>query len=256
MTDHEPRFANPTIDLMSSHVSVRRFTDEEVSDEAVDAILGAARRAPTSSNWQTYSIVVVREPSIKERLAEISGNQEHVVASRVFFVFCADIRRLHVVAERHGIEPLLGLQDTLVAVVDAAIAGEAAQIAVESLGLGAVMVGALRRDAVAVAEVLGLPEGVAPVYGMSVGWPADDPLEPGLKPRLPEALVVHRDRYSDEGAEALIDAYNAELAAFYERQGRNLDADAAWTGPMARRLRVVRYANLRADMEALGFRFD
>ena len=249
-------FTNPTIDLMSSHVSVRSFTDEPVSDEMIDTILDAARRAPTSSNWQTYSIIVVRDQETKKRLAELAGGQRHIEQSQVFVAFAADLHRLEIAASIHGVEPARGLEHTLTPIVDAAIVGEAAQVAAESFGLGAVMVGGMRREAAEVADVLALPEQVFVVYGMSIGWPADDPRANGLKPRLPERLVVHRDSYSDENARAMIEEYDRELAQFYDRQGRNTAASSAWTAPLARGSANLRYANLRAALDDMGFAFD
>ncbi|MGI9643240.1 MAG: nitroreductase family protein [Acidimicrobiia bacterium] len=256
MTNHSPPLTNATIDLMRSHVSVRSFTNEPVSDELLDVVLDAARRAPTSSNWQTYSIIVVRDPDKKRRLAELAGGQGHIEASQAFLAFAADVHRVGIATSLHGVEPATGLNNTLTPVVDAAIVGEAAQVAAESFGLGAVMVGGMRRDATGVAEVLGLPEGVFVVYGMSVGWPAADPREHGLKPRLPSQLVVHTDGYSDEGAAELIEQYNSELAAFYDSQGRNTDAASAWTGPVARGAANPSYPDLRDALDAMGFGFD
>jgi nitroreductase len=247
---------NPTIDLLASHVSVRSFTDEPVSDEMLMAALNAARRAPTSSNWQTYSIVAVRDQSKKERLAELAGGQGHVAQSQVFLAFVADFHRLTLATRAlHDAEPARGLEFTLTPIVDAAIVGEATQVALESFGLGAVMVGGMRAHATEVAEVLGLPHESFVVYGMSVGWPTSDPRAGGLKPRLPEGLVIHVDSYSDEGAVEQIAGYNEELKAFYEAQGRNLD-DAAWTGPVARGSARLRFASLRRELEQLGFSFD
>ena len=256
MSSETTPLTNPTVDVMMSHASVRRFTADLDREEMIDAVLAAARRAPTSSNWQTYSIIVVRDPHIKARLAVLAGGQDHVVSSQVFFVFCADLHRLEFATQRHGVDLVLGLQDTIVSAVDAAIVGEAAQIAAESFGLGAVMVGALRRNTIEVAKTLDLPDGVAPVFGMSVGWPAEDPRSLELKPRLPEPLVIHRDTYSDEGAAELVDEYNEQLARHYDAQGHNIDPDAAWTGPIANRASEHRYPNLRTDLETLGFKFD
>ncbi len=246
---------NAAIEVLESHVSVRSFTDEPVPDDTVMRILNAARRAPTSSNWQTYSIIVVRDQAKKERLADLAGGQRHIAQSQVFVAFAADIHRLGLAAELHGVVPARGLEYTLTPVVDAAIVGEAAQVAAEAFGLGAVMVGGMRRQPLEVAEVLGLPEGVFVVYGMSIGWPSHDHTADGLKPRLPEQLVIHHDEYSDGGARELIEAYDRELAAFYERQGRNL-SDAAWSVPMANGARSLRFQSLRRDMEQLGFAFD
>jgi len=250
MTD--TTFTNPTIDLMMNHVSVRSFTSEPVSDEMVDAIIESARRQPTSSNWQTYSIIVIRDPATKARLMELSGDQGHVGQSQVFLAFAADIRRLDQATSLHDSTPAGGLNQTVVSIVDAAIVGEAAQIAAESFGLGAVMVGAMRRDPEEVAEVLGLPRGVFILFGMSIGWPEGDPKAPGLKPRLPAELVVHDERYSDDGYEDIIRSHNTELADFYRRRGRNLDEDA-WSGPVARGVSEKKYTALRGFMEQQGF---
>jgi nitroreductase len=246
---------NPTLDVLSSHVSVRSFTDEPVSDDLLSTALEAARRAPTSSNWQTYSIVVVRDQEKKERLAELAGGQRHVAECQAFLAFVADFHRIRRSAQVHGEQPARGLEFTMTPIVDAAIVGEAAQVALESVGLGAVMVGGMRANATAVAEVLGLPHEAFVVYGMSVGWPDGDPTEGGLKPRLPSHVVIHENEYSDDGLEEAFAAYDEALANWYESRGRNL-ADAAWTGPVARRSSALRYASLRSELEELGFRFD
>ena len=188
MTNDTPTMTNPTIDLMQSHVSVRSFTEEPVSDEILDTVLEAARRAPTSSNWQTYSIIVVRNEDKKRELAELAGGQGHIEASQVFLAFAADVHRLGIATSLHDVEPATGLENTLTPIIDAAIVGEATQIAAESFGLGAVMVGGMRRDASGVAAVLGLPPGVFVVFGMSVGWPAVDPGEHGLNIGIPDCL--------------------------------------------------------------------
>jgi FMN reductase [NAD(P)H] len=49
---------NQTISLLSSHRSERSYTDEPVSDEALNAIVEAAQRTPTSFNAQHISLAV------------------------------------------------------------------------------------------------------------------------------------------------------------------------------------------------------
>lgn len=246
---------NDVIEVMSTHVSVRDFTDEPVSDEMLMAVLNAARRAPTSSNWQTYSVIVVRDQAKKDKLAELAGGQRHIARSQAFLAFAADLHRITRAAALHGETPATGLEHTITPIVDAAIVGEATQIAAESFGLGAVMVGGMRRRATEVAEVLGLPEQVFVVYGMSIGWPNGDPRTLGLKPRLPEHLVIHHDTYAEADVDDAIAGHDAELAAFYEARGRNLDA-AAWSGPIAAGASGLRFPTLRAELEAMGFGFD
>lgn len=66
--------------------------------------------------------------------------------------------------------------------------GQNALTAAESLGLGGVYIGGIRNNIESVTELLKLPKHVLPLFGLCLGWPADNP---DLKPRLPAELVVH-----------------------------------------------------------------
>ncbi len=241
------------IDTLNKHVTVRFFTGEPVSDEMLHAILNAARRSPTSSNMQSYSIVVVRDADKKKKLAVLAGNQKHIEACDVFIAFCADVHRLETAAEMHGEVMAKSLETLLIPTVDAALVGMSVQLAAESFGLGAVMVGAMRNHPEEVAKLLGFPSGVYVVYGMSVGWPDWDKV-PAQKPRLPEDLVIHHESYNGADPRDLLKRYDDTLADYYGRQNRNQD-EAAWTGPIAKRLNTPRRPQLRDQLARLGFPF-
>lgn len=51
--------------------SVRRYTDRPVAEEEVDRLLRLALLAPTGHNAQAWSLVVVRDPERRARLAEL-----------------------------------------------------------------------------------------------------------------------------------------------------------------------------------------
>ncbi len=178
---------------LNQHASVRAFRDKPVPDEMLNAILNAARRSPTSSNMQTYSIIVVRDPETRQKLAVLAGNQSHIEQCDVFVGFLADLNRLEIACEMHGQTLAKSLETTLVATVDAALVGMSAQTAAESFGLGAVMIGGMRNHPQKVADLLGFPPGVYMVFGMSIGWPQAPLGTKSLKPRLPEALVIHHE---------------------------------------------------------------
>ena len=57
---------NETINLMKAHTSVRRFTEEQISDEELRAIIDAGRAASSWKNFQSYSIIVVRSEEKKK----------------------------------------------------------------------------------------------------------------------------------------------------------------------------------------------
>ena len=255
MTTEKAVYATAVTQTLNQHASVRKFADKPVPDEMLDTILEAARRSPTSSNMQTYSIIVVRSPETRQKLAVLAGNQKHIEQCAVFVGFLADIHRLGIVSQMHEQPLVKSLETSLVATIDAALVGMSAQTAAESFGLGAVMVGGMRNQPGAVAELLGFPPGVYMVFGMSIGWPAEDAISAELKPRLPEALVIHHEQYDQAEPRPLIEQYNAQLAAYYGQQNRN-QHPAAWSGPIAKRLSKAVRPHLRQTLEQMGFRFD
>jgi len=245
---------NDVIKTLTNHVTVRHFTEKPISEELLSTILNAARRSPTSSNMQTYSMIVVRNQAAKVELAKLAGNQKHIETCPVFIAFCADIHRLATACEMHDVTLVKSLETTLVATIDAALVGMSVQTAAESCGLGAVMIGGMRNHPHEAGQLLGLPSGVYVVYGMCLGWP-DLRRYPPQKPRLPEDMVIHQEKYNDDLPQAHLAAYDQALAEHYQALGRNLHADA-WTGPIARRLKNPARPYLRKTLEEMGFKFD
>lgn len=245
-----------TIETLNRRVSVRDFTDRPVENETVEAILRAAFRAPTSSNIQSYSVVVVRDQAVKEKLAPVTGNQKHVITTPVFLAFCADLTRIENAFQRHGHSlENNNLEFGLVSSIDVALVGMSAYIAADSLGLKGVMIGAVRNDAVKTAEILGLPHRVYCVFGMCLGWPAKVPPQ---KPRMEFGGMVHYDQYGNQGASsdmaAVIDRYDAELAAHYESLGRPTTPDS-WTHDVDTKFSQKIRQGLREQLKQRGFDF-
>lgn len=51
--------------------SIRKFTDEHVTDEQIREILEAARVAPSWANTQVWEFIVIREREMMEKIADI-----------------------------------------------------------------------------------------------------------------------------------------------------------------------------------------
>jgi FMN reductase (NADPH) len=245
------------IDTLLNHVSIRQYTDEPISDDILQMILDSARRAPTSSNTQSYSIIVVRDADIKAKLAEFSGNQQQVIDCPVFLLFNADLSLLKRAAELHETTLAVNTELTLVSSIDAALVGMSAATAAESVGLGTVMIGGIRNHPEEVAELLGLPDGAYVVFGLCVGWPE---VIPPQKPRLPEQAIVHYERHgaatsSQEERDQLLHDYDEALATHYREQGRQ-SPDAAWTGVIAKQFSQPRRTFMKTVLEKLGMSFS
>jgi nitroreductase len=245
---------NETLALLLSHRSVRGFRPDAPPEGTLEALIAAAQSAATSSNLQTWSAVSVNDPATRRELAAIAGNQKHIEQCPIFLVFLADVSRNGRLAAEAGAE-LAGmpyLESFLVAAIDAALAAQNAVVAAESLGLSTVYIGALRNDVTRVAALLRLPPGAAPVFGLCVGYPLPG-REGEVKPRLPQAAVLHHEAYDADDA-AHRAAYDPRMAEFSRR---NEMADQTWSQRVIARLGTMKALSgrdrLKEKLVALGF---
>ena len=236
-----------TIRLLESRVSVRKFGPNPVPDEILTTVLRAGCRAPTSSNIQAYSLIVIRDVEKRRELSVLAGNQTHVADTPVLLAVCADLSRARRACELHG-RPFAGenMEIGLVATVDATLAGMSVMLAAESLGLGCVMIGGMRNKPVETARLLGLPAGAFVVFGMCLGWPVE---RPEMRPRVPDDGVIHLDRYDESRTDAILNAYDQMVT----QKG---DGTMTWTARIARDFSTARRSDLRACLAALGLAFE
>jgi nitroreductase len=246
---------NAVLAGLLDHRSIRAYLPDKLPEGALEAIIAAAQSAPSSSNLQTWSVVVVEDEARKARLSEVAGRQTHIRQAPLFLVFLSDLSRAERLAREAGRpdEGLRFLETFLISVIDAALAAQNAVVALESLGLGAVYIGALRNKPNEVARELGLPPHVAPVFGLCVGYP--DPAVPSaVKPRLPQQVVVHRETYQARPRDEGIAAYDEVLREFQVSQG--LPA-VGWIEAVLKRLGSIGALNgrdkLQAELKALGY---
>ncbi|MDT2658338.1 nitroreductase family protein [Enterococcus hulanensis] len=203
------------LEVLKEHRTYRNFDENyQITDDELQNILQASRQAPSWMNGQMYSIIVVKDREIREKMVALNPGNPHMLHSSVFLVFVADLKRTKKVAEHYGVDYPIneGLDPLITAVTDAALALENAVIATEALGLGAVVVGSIRKDVAEVSELLNLPEYVLPIAGLSIGKPN---VEMRIKPRLPEEAVIHYDTYQDYDYQ-LIEDYDDTMEKFAE----------------------------------------
>ncbi len=245
----DPNTDNPTIQLLGRHRSVRHYTGEPIPAEMLAAVLRAGQGAASSSFIQAYSVVRVTAPASRAVLARAAGDQRWVAEAAEFLVFCADLRRVDAACCRAGAGALEGwTEHGLAAVIDTALMAQGCLTAAESLGLGGVFIGGLRNDPETVARELELPDLVAPLFGLCLGWPAEDPQ---VKPRMPLPLILHEDRYRDPEPGELAD-YDRAIADYYAvrtRQARIGD----WTTTTARAMQGKKREHLLDFLRRQGF---
>jgi nitroreductase len=251
---------HPVVDGLLRHCSVRAFLPDPVPDATLLSLVAAAQSASTSSNLQTWSVVAVRDPERKARLAEVTGGQAHVRECPLLLMWIADLSRLDRVAEVTSVPADADryLEMFLVSVVDAALAAQNAVVAAEAMGLGAVYIGAMRNRPEQVARELALPPRAFTVFGLCLGRP--DPARPAsVKPRLAPSAVLHHEQYRVDATQerAGFARYDSVMREFQASQRMPV---ADWTAQSSSRVRGPESLSGRdrlvAALAALGFPLD
>ena len=246
---------NDVIASLLNHRSVRGYVSDPVPPGMLEVLIAAAQSAATSSNLQTWSVMEVTDPAKRKVLAEIASGQQHIVECPLFLVFIADLSRNERLGKAEGttLEVLPYLDAFLVASIDAAMAAQNAVIAAESLGLSTVYIGALRNNVTRVAELLKLPSGAGAVFGLCIGYPKPESAGE-VKPRLPQEVVLHHDRYSTAAEAEGRAIYDKRLEAFSRRHEM---AAYTWTqrviGRMAKLNALTGRDRMKDAFRALGF---
>ncbi|TDR73594.1 NADPH-dependent oxidoreductase [Paludibacterium purpuratum] len=244
---------NPTLEQMQQHHSVRSYQDKPVDPAVLDAILDAAWKGPTSINGQQVSLVVVQDAARRARIAEIAGGQPWIAQAPVFVAVVIDFHKTAVGAELAGESQVIhqSVEGFAVGAVDAGIALGNLMTAARSAGLGVVPIGGIRRDPQAMIDLLGLPPRTFAVAGVVIGHIEQDG---SIKPRLPRASFVHRERYDTAAIAPSIRAYDTELAQYWQQIGR--PDGQPWSANTAQTYKTVYFPLTAVVARKQGFGFD
>ncbi|MGG5808955.1 nitroreductase family protein [Falsiroseomonas sp. CW058] len=225
----------------------RRYAAEEVPERLLDAVLAGAQSAPSKSDLQQYSVVVTRDRAKIARVADAIGTMPWIKDAPVLLLFCGDIRRGRLVCASHGLAHANDSADTFLnASADAALALGFCIMAADAAGLGTCPVSYVRNHLPLVEALFGLPAGVFPVAGLTLGFPAarNEP-----SPRLPPAVVIHRETYADPDLTTVLPAYDAlrppGRPRYPEVHGPRPEG-CRWSENAARQLSVPERAGFRA----------
>jgi FMN reductase [NAD(P)H] len=236
----------------------RHYGREDVTDGMLETLLAAAQSAPAKSDLQQYAIVVT-DKGQQQAISDMIGSMPWIADASRFLVFCADMHRGQRIARMRGKEHVNNTLDTFMnAAVDASLAMMSFITAAGFKGLGTCPVSAVRAHTAAICELLGLPKGVYPVAGLTVGYPTDDGR---FTLRLPPSVVVHHGTYDDSALETELKAYDARrnklqpIAAEKQmhKDDFGISDDYGWTENTARRLAKRERAEFGAFIRSHGF---
>lgn len=169
-----------TWDAIRARRNVRSYATDPVPDADLDRVAEAGWRAPSARNDQHWDFVIVTNPEQLEALSTVWRGAGHIASAAAAIALIVP-------------EP----PDERTKLIDQYDLGQATMamtIAATDLGIGTghSSVG----DQQKARAILGVPAGHLVSYLLGIGYPADRPLKPILKPnRRPFAEVVRRGRW-------------------------------------------------------------
>ncbi|HWG63615.1 MAG TPA: nitroreductase family protein [Streptosporangiaceae bacterium] len=165
-----------TWDAIRSRRNVRQYADRSIARPDLDRVLEAGRRSPSANNWQPWDFVVVTDRGQLTELATVWRGASHVAQSAA--TICLVAPDLDGAAERERCKYDLG-QATISMMIEAA-----------DLGIGSGHASAADQETAR--TLLGFPADRYLAYMIALGYPADRPLRPIVRPnRRPFEDVVH-----------------------------------------------------------------
>jgi nitroreductase len=242
---------------ITGHRSHRKFDSRDVAPALLRLLFACAFSAPSKSDLQQADIVHVADRSKVREIADGIPDMPWIANAPVFLVFCGNNRRIRQIGDWRG-KPFVNdhLDHFMNAAVDAGIVMMNFIRAAEAVGLGACPISAVRNRCEAVSRLLELPDGVFPVAGLCVGYPAEDGR---ITPRLQLEVTVHTDRYDETGVKEKIESYDRRRDALlpYRRQRRPEHFGKAdfygWSEDKARQYAVPERADFGAYIRKIGF---
>ena len=167
------------LSLIRNRHLVQKFDGRMVAPEAIEAVLEAARYAPSAREAQPWRFVVIQEALLRHEVAAAAFNHPHVRTAPVVIVCCARIHS-HVSGNGRPSFPM-----------DIAAAAQTLVIAAADLGLHSSWICGFKESEVQ--RVVGIPGDVPVVALICLGYQAG---LADLPERIPHEDTIAWDRWA------------------------------------------------------------
>ena len=167
--------------------SVRKFTEDAVTDEELRQIFEAVRWSPSWANTQVWEFIVVRDKAVIEKVtgtyAEKNPATKCSLTASALIVACAKTG----ISGCYGGEELTAIHNWYM--FDLGIAVQTLCLKAHELGLGTVVVGLLDHEACK--KILAVPEDRKVVAVIPIGRPALPPREGPPRKSISEIVYLN-----------------------------------------------------------------
>lgn len=170
--------------------SIRKYLPTPVEEEKLQAVLEAARLAPSGNNKQPWSFIVVKEDAGRVALAEATRKQMWIAEAPIVIVAVADVEARGVDVKGMVLDEHSPLWELKRVIRDTAIAIGYLLLEADHQGLGTCWCGAFEQDDIR--PLLGIPEDKFVLAVIPLGYADQDP---PVKPRKGLDEIVRYERW-------------------------------------------------------------
>jgi len=169
------------IEMICSRRSVRRYTADPISDEAVSAMLECAKFAPSGLNNQPWRFIVIDDKEIGWQLSTLTHYSEIVASAPLLIAVFLDTA-----ASYHREKDLTAIGACIQNIL----------LAAHSMELGAVWLGEILKNKSEVSKILNAPSEFELFAVIAVGHPVSASAASGCASRKPLEELVFKNKYS------------------------------------------------------------
>lgn len=185
---------NAILKRMNQRASCRNFLDKEIPDDVLHRILDCAVKSPSTSGFQDYSLIVVKDKEKLKLLGRYSMNQRFIEKAPAAIVFCIDLQREKMIVEGR---PSPWNEDRnfinlLTKTMDTAIAAQTLCLAAEEEGVRSVFIANILNSLEEVSFLLELPDYVIPSLMVVLGYGKG---EHSISGKYDRSVLVHNEQY-------------------------------------------------------------
>lgn len=153
-----------SITNIMKRISVRQYSDQEISAQDLHTILEAGMAGPSCVNARDWSFLVVRDREMLNKMADANGRPADPLRTcQIGILICGDLERAFPRAPEYW-------------VIDASIAAQNMILAANALGIGSVWLGTWPQMSrvQAQSELFHLPETQIPHSIIAFGYPKEE----------------------------------------------------------------------------------
>lgn len=146
------------LELAKSRYSVRKYSSRGIEPKALEAVLEAARLAPTGCNFQPQRLLYIDDPKVLEA---VGTSTKFLFGAPAAIIVCYETEA-----------SWKNLEGKYIGITDASIVATHIILAAAEQGLGTCWVGCF--DKKALVKALNIPAKYEPLAILPIGYPADD----------------------------------------------------------------------------------